>query len=199
MPAGSTTVGIYRLGNSGIYEGLYVWGFQLEEGSYPTRYIPTTTSSVTRAADVSTSALGVDRFYNQSEGTMFSDVTAYSGSLWRTGLVMDTATGTSTRLQILHEETQDRLFYGGSFQAITPNVPPGQQFKSVWSTDGFSLFAASNGSSVATLAQAPAQTMNGLGVGSLLGVAGTFGNGHVKRLAYFNTRLPDDKLKSITS
>lgn len=177
----------------------YAWGIQQEAGSFPTSYIPTEASTVTRAADVSTSALGVDSWYNQSEGTMFSDVTAYSESQWRAGLVMDTALGAATRLQILHEKTQDRLFYGASSQTITPNVATGQQFKSVWSTDGTSLFAASNGSSVVTLAQTPAQTMNALGVGSLLGIAGTFGNGHIKRLAYFPTRLPNATLQNITS
>uniref|UniRef100_G8EY18 Uncharacterized protein n=1 Tax=Synechococcus phage S-CAM8 TaxID=754038 RepID=G8EY18_9CAUD len=49
------------------------WGAQLEQGSYPSSLIITPVgANVTRAADVSTSALGVDSWYNQSEGTVFA-------------------------------------------------------------------------------------------------------------------------------
>ena len=64
--------------------GLYIWGVQLEVGSYPSSYIPTTTATVTRAADVSTSATvtrtadvaqitgtNFSSWYNPSEGTFY--------------------------------------------------------------------------------------------------------------------------------
>jgi hypothetical protein len=52
--------------------GLYLWGAQLEAGSYSTSYIPTTTASVTRNADV-ISKTGISSLIGQTEGTMFID------------------------------------------------------------------------------------------------------------------------------
>jgi len=54
--------------------GLFLWGAQLEAGAFPTSYIPTTTATATRAADVaSITGTAFSSFYNQTEGTVFSD------------------------------------------------------------------------------------------------------------------------------
>jgi hypothetical protein len=53
--------------------GAFIWGAQLEAGSYPTSYIPTTSASVTRNADV-VSKTGISSLIGQTEGTMFLDV-----------------------------------------------------------------------------------------------------------------------------
>jgi len=50
--------------------GVYIYGAQLELGSYPTSYIPTYGTSVTRAAD-SCSKTGISNLIGQTEGTMF--------------------------------------------------------------------------------------------------------------------------------
>ena len=47
---------------------LYAYGFQLEAGSYPTSYIPTTSATVTRNADV-VSKTGISSLIGQTEGT----------------------------------------------------------------------------------------------------------------------------------
>ena len=51
----------------------YFWGAQFEVGSYATSYIPTTSASVTRNADV-ISKTGATSLIGQTEGTLFLDL-----------------------------------------------------------------------------------------------------------------------------
>ena len=52
---------------------LYIYGLQFELGSYATSYIPTTSASVTRNADV-ISKTGISSLIGQTEGTIFGEV-----------------------------------------------------------------------------------------------------------------------------
>jgi hypothetical protein len=66
LPFGITT------DSSGTAADVLVWGAQIELGSYPTSYIPTTSASVTRNADV-ISKTGISSLIGQTEGTLFVD------------------------------------------------------------------------------------------------------------------------------
>jgi hypothetical protein len=52
----------------------YTWGAQMEAGSVATSYIPTTTGSVTRNADVINLSGAVSGCIGQTEGTMYAEV-----------------------------------------------------------------------------------------------------------------------------
>ena len=60
--------------------GVYAWGAQVEQGSFPTSYIPTSGSSVTRDVDTAKiTGTNFTDFYNQNEGTIVSEHSIATG------------------------------------------------------------------------------------------------------------------------
>ena len=55
--------------------GIYIWGAQLEEGSYATSYIPTNGGTATRLADVCNGA-GNEQVINSTEGVFYFEGSA---------------------------------------------------------------------------------------------------------------------------
>jgi len=168
-----------------------IWGAQIEAGPFPTSYIPTSGSTVTRAADVSTSALGVDSWYNQSEGTVFAD-----------------ANGEGARIVGLNDATdsnRQELFQSGSnvfcFQK-NANVNEVSIFKikedkSVFAYKANDYSLTSGGGSVVNDTSATPPTVNQMSIGNWYNYSGQL-NGHIARLAYFPTRKTDQELIKIT-
>ena len=98
----STSTPVYIGGFSSLSTGedLFIWGAQLEAGAYPTSYIPTTSASVTRNADV-ISKTGISSLIGQTEGTMFVDfIYDYS------------ETASSEAISISDGTTANRIFLG---------------------------------------------------------------------------------------
>jgi len=56
---------------------MFVWGAQLEVGSYPTSYIPTNGGTVTRDPETCTGA-GDTNTFNSSEGVLFAEISAFA-------------------------------------------------------------------------------------------------------------------------
>jgi len=209
--ASSTAVGQPRIypnqSNSWLgvpSEALYVWGAQLEVGSFPTSYIPTEGSTVTRAADVaSISGSNFSSWYNQSEGTTyyeavqplqfipFQAIATFTAStivdewrIWRSNT--NTAASTATVSSSISLSATINYF-------AAPNG--GYAFAGAMKTDD--AICAANGilSNADTSGQFPSFQSLRLGARS----NNTFyWNGHISRLTYWPQRLPDSTLQTIT-
>jgi len=97
-----------------------VWGGQLEAGTYPTSYIPTT-AAVTRTVDSNEIASGLENIIGQTEGTLFLDfeylfetTTDSSTDDLRDIFVFGTASDISEGISIDNYRSQFRVFVQGS-------------------------------------------------------------------------------------
>jgi len=66
--------------------GVFIWGAQIETGAVATTYIPTTTASATRNADVC-SVSGVSGYIGQTEGTIYAEFRYLGTPIVRAGFV----------------------------------------------------------------------------------------------------------------
>jgi len=71
--ASNTTSAGLGLKVAAANETVFIWGAQMEQSSYPTSYIPTTSASATRVADAC-SKTGISSLIGQTEGVLFVDV-----------------------------------------------------------------------------------------------------------------------------
>ena len=199
--ADATTVrGLIRPNSAGSAQTFIAWGAQLEIGAFATSYIPTTTATVTRAADVaSITGSNFSSWYNQTEGTVYFKGSSLrsSGSPATRSFQFEDGTsannirtsGTATLQVISTTTTQCNL-------TSTPNIVLDgslYDFASAYKVDDF---ATSTGSaaSVDTTGTIPAVDRLVLGGGTSAGIL----NGTISRFTYWPTRLSNTTLQQIT-
>lgn len=90
-----------RAENNTLSTSVYMWGAQMEQGAYPTSYIQTIASTVTRNADL-ISKIGISDLIGQTEGTLFCDLIFTNlGTERYIMIVTDTSTLNSISLRML--------------------------------------------------------------------------------------------------
>jgi hypothetical protein len=182
-----------------------IWGAQLEAASFPTSYIPTTTATVTRSADVaSITGASFSSWYRQDEGTVFVRAATFSP-----GTVLTHAISGGT----FNESIYANFSGGNSFRganvldAGVAQATSISTFTGLIASDGVNdalAFQADNfGESLNGLATrtdntGTIPTVDRLFIGSNWTGNGSFLNGTIKRLTYWPQRLSNSTLQEIT-
>jgi hypothetical protein len=190
----AATSGLFVGVNVGNAKNIYIWGAQLEEGSFPTSYIPTTSSTVTRATDV-TSITGTNfsSWYNQSEGTAFAE---YDG-LKDYARVLLLNIG---KTLILNRPIINSAYDGATETASVADLglTLGDTRKSVTAYSGTTTTVTINGLVPVTgNSDFTSTTSDGIYLGGQGNDANVL-NGHISRFAYFSTRKSDEELIELT-
>ena len=202
----STTLRISPVsGTSRTYAGnsvdsFWAWGAQLEAGSFPTSYIPTTTGILVRSADVcSITGANFTSFYSQSEGTMLTNAfTPASGD--RTVLAADDNT-TNEMIRLRTEGTNPffKVTDGGSeLVAIDAGtVSANTSFKLIGAYKLNDFASSINGGAAVTDTSGTIPTVDRMRIGA--GQGGNTMCGCVASLRYYRKRLPNAKLVTLTT
>lgn len=180
--------------------GIHLWGAQFEAGAFATSYVPTTSSSATRNADVVSLAGAALSPLLAGTGSAYAQVLlhAYAGSGWLIG-------GSGANDEVLRQgasasAVSTRIANGTG--ALSATVGGGGQFGSTrvkalaaWSGSGRSLVA--NNGTLATDALAASALSDGF-VGSRTGSA-NISSGFFERIALWTARLPDAAMPALTA
>lgn len=188
--------------------GLYIWGAQLEAGAFATSYIPTTTASVTRGADVaSMTGANFSSWYNQGEGSVIIDFDSV-GSLSSSGripLSISDATFNNS-IYISASEGNSSVFYvffGGIEQArISMGAYSNYARRiSAIGLQNNNVAAASDGGYAVVDSSCTLPVVDRMYLGSASWSSGSTNSvsGHIRRLTYYPKRLPNHLLQGISA
>lgn len=184
-------------------DGLFIWGAMAEQGSFPTSYIPTSGTSVTRVEDECNNVRDATLF-NDAEGVLFTEIAVFT-SVGSKSITLSDGTN-SNRILINYRLSSNVLdvnvISGGSYQVTfnytgvtNPNSLNKIAFK--YKENDFALWV--NGVEVFT--DTSGLTPNGLDELNLASVNGSSQSyyGKVKQLIYFNEALTDEELETLTT
>lgn len=183
------------------------WGAQLEAGSFPTSYIPTTSAQVTRAADVATmTGANFSSWYRQDEGTVVTsgDINSIGGSAFPAFLSVDDTSSNNAMEISVWDGASDQLKFAGYVSGVAQWSVSGAVYSAgktsviaaAYKENDFSAAYSGTLGSADTSGGVPNVTQ--LHIGMNRG-GGSPLNGHISRIAYYPIRLSNASLQAMSA
>lgn len=177
---------------------------QLEIGTFATSFIPTGASPVTRSADIANmTGTNFSSWYNQSEGTFVIDydqIAANSAPIKALAIVSDGTSSNRIYGYISGTANPTLLVSNGGVAQANPNngvITSGPAIKTAfgYKLNDFAIVTAGGAAATDNSGTVPLTT-NRIDIGCF--GTGTQTNGHLRQIAYYNTRLLIAKLQALT-
>ena len=179
---------------------ILLYGYQAEEGSYATSYIPTQGAAVTRVAEDCNGA-GNDQVFNGSEGVLFVEMSALANDSTTRRINLRNSSG-SNQVRIEFGSSSNLIsgvLFNGANQAVinntSNNILNSNKIAFKYKENDFALWI--NGVKVGTDISGTT-----IGAGILdridLSLSSTETYSNIKQIQYFNTALTDQQLISLT-
>ena len=174
-------------------DGMYIWGVQVERGTFHTSYIPTIGTTRTRLADqASITSSSFTNFFNTSQGTFFADYKSTDPTNTR---ILNFGTGATPTI-ISNEGVMGSGLYFSGIGNIAGAASNG--VKVATSTSIFESAGAFNGN-MAVSTGACSYYANST---SLNFAPSSFGapikQNWLRRITYWPKRLPNEQLQALT-
>jgi hypothetical protein len=201
LPSDEATANYNYIGDG--TSGVYAWGAQLEAGAFPTSYIPTTTASVTRSADVaSITGTAFSSWYRQNEGTVFIEgIMAPNLSRFAPELALSDGTDTN-KIEFYNYPSGYGCTVRASGQTNTDPIlilspTSGLPYRKAIALKANDYRVAAQGQQGTSANPSFIPTVNELKVGTSRGGATSIGS-TIRRLVFWPRRLGNEVLQEVT-
>jgi hypothetical protein len=188
------------------FDGVFVWGAQLETGAFPTSYIPTVASQVTRSADAaSMTGANFSSWYNAGEGSLYAEYIQPATISGNRAVASITSGSAANQLVFLTDTAPGVFWYidansanqvALNLGAITLNAKT--KVAGVYKFNDFA--ATKNSAAVSTDASGNVpQGVNDLRIGGRTGSSALDWSGTISKLSYYPIRLTNAQLQALTT
>ena len=175
------------------YSGIYIWGAQVEQGSFPTSYIKTTGSQVTRSADsAEMTGTNFTDWYNYNEGSWYSQFKPTTGNT--SGYILYVGNDISNNFRFTYgSPTRYQVYTNGlnySYTTIGNSTSSNNKASFGYKTNDAtgSLNGANNVNDTSVLIP---------NVEPYLKIISST-NGYIKKISYYPLRLTNNEIQDLT-
>ena len=204
-----TGQGEFRFTKSGTDVGpIQFWGAQLEQGNFPTSYIPTSGSTVTRSADLaSITGTNFSSWWNSSEGSIVTiaknfPTTSGNRKAWEFNKGGTNPSSTPSGPTLVASSGSGTTFFqspvNGNYSNSTLSLGS-TKTKTAFAFATGDIAGSGDGGSTQTNTSGLDPNIKRIHIGrNRSASAGETLNGHISRISYYQTRVSDTALQSLT-